>query len=419
MSHTSGGTDGGLQEKFRKENSILIEVGDNRKVKIQSVISAAAKACGSDNILGCVPRSGNCYEMTVKDRKALDVLEDGLMIGAEFYSARKTVPDTFVTSVMHLPTYVSDCEIKTRFFAMGVDVVSPIKRRYIELDDVRYADGTRFFKTKLPSKRKSLPFTMKFSDGNLESYYRVIHNGQCKVCAVCGSNDHLRKDCPDFECFQCGKQGHMKRFCTAEKCQNCYSYKCMCSDIEEDVEEERGSDVEKSETLCELCGLMSCNCESETDKNDEGNGKEQENGTENDENVRNEDDKNEEDTEKDEINEDKDDHGVEVDGDNNGNDDEYDERDFNDEDAEIKDIDNTNIDTNQQDKESVFGDFFDLGKKQEVLVEAPATHSTSELETMEIDNTRQRKRTGSRVRGDNRSKVRVTECEQANDKNNV
>lgn len=283
MSHSSDGNggahDGERTQSFRKDCSILVDVGDNKKISARSVIAEAVKLLGNDSILGIVQKSGNMYELTVSDKKDLDKLEDGLWINGRECTTTKIVQDTFVASMMYLPTYVSDHEIKSRLNVVGAELLSRIKRRYVEFDSVRYADGTRFCKVRLPQGKKSLPFTMKFSDGDTEAYYRVIHDGQCKTCSTCGSNEHLKKTCPQFICFQCGIQGHIKRFCTAEKCEYCDSYKCRCEEeceMEDEVPDEAEKETENDSGLCDRCGKSTqfCLCQYEaqldlTEKNDD------------------------------------------------------------------------------------------------------------------------------------------------------
>lgn len=166
-----------------------------------------------------------------------------------------------MASMMHLPTYVTDDEIKSKLDDVGAELLSPIKRRYVEIEDTKYADGTRFCKVRLSQYKSSLPFTMKFSDGESEGYYMVIHDGQCKTCSVCGSNEHLKKQCPSFVCYQCGVQGHIKRFCTTQRCANCMCYKCEG----EQREREKAS-------LCDKCGHQAphyCICRDENEVDDD------------------------------------------------------------------------------------------------------------------------------------------------------
>lgn len=245
MSQSSAGADGGLHEKpkivYRRDCSLLIDVGDNKRVKSETIISAACKLCGHENIFGCVPRSGNMFEITTSDRKYVDILEDGLYIGTNLYESKKFIQDKFVVSLMHLPTYITDNEIEQKLTQCDANIISPIKRRFVEVEGNKFADGTRFCNVRLNENKRSLPFTMKFHDGICDSYYRVIHDGQCKTCSVCGSHTHLRKECPEFVCFQCGVQGHMKRHCPAEKCRYCRRYKCVCE--EEPENDENGENV--------------------------------------------------------------------------------------------------------------------------------------------------------------------------------
>jgi len=258
MSQSKDGTgeaqEGKPQKFYKKDLSILIDVGDNKKVKAQTVIGAAVSVLGHGKVFACVPRSGNLYELTLSDSRDVDNLEDGLWIEGtkEWYPTRKTVKDTFVVSMMHLPTYITDSEIEKRMADVDVQILSTIKRRYVEFDGDKYADGTRFCKVRLQSERKSLPFTMKFSDGDYENYYRVIHDGQCKTCSICGDNTHMKKDCPEFLCYFCGGQGHIKRQCTKVKCRFCFEFTCRCDDDITDSPEEKD--------LCDKCGGMSHEC---------------------------------------------------------------------------------------------------------------------------------------------------------------
>jgi len=163
MSQSSDGNSEALKDKqdriYRKDLSVMSDVGDNKTIRADSIISEACKLVGSDKVLGCAPRSGNLHELTLADKWSVDIIEDGIMVNGKMYEARKSVQDTFVMSVMYLPTYVTDDEIENRLCHLQVKILSQIKRRYIDIDGKKFADGTRFCKVRLPDARKSLPLT--------------------------------------------------------------------------------------------------------------------------------------------------------------------------------------------------------------------------------------------------------------------
>jgi len=424
MSQSSTGNGEGLKEndtnKYRRDCSILIDVGDNKKIKAHNVIRQAVKLVGNDSIIGIVPRSGNMYELTVAQKKDLDILEDGLWINGKECTATKMVQDTFVASMMYLPTYVKDQEIKSKLNSLDVEILSPIKRRYVDIEDVSYADGTRFCKVRLPVGRKSLPFTMKFSDGEAEGYYRVIHNGQCKTCTICGSNDHLKKDCAQFTCFKCGGQGHIKRFCTAEKCHYCAYYICQCDNYDEyERDEERMGESDTNEDkddLCEKCGTMSifCVCQSDAQKKIDESIEEGEVDKGDAEDV-------------DEVEDVIDDENeiVDSDGENKKttNNDDYSEDNVSTIISETRNVDTTeceqmNEQTNDGSQETVFGDILDLEPNRTTVSTSRETLTAhTETQSMEIGNIGTRKRSISLCdTTESRMKIRATEPENNTDK---
>lgn len=93
MSRSSDGNGEGLNKNptpvYRKDCSILIDVGDNKRIKAYNVISEAVKLVGNDSIMGIVPRSGNMYELTVRDKKDLDKLDDGLFVCGRVCEAKQ------------------------------------------------------------------------------------------------------------------------------------------------------------------------------------------------------------------------------------------------------------------------------------------------------------------------------------------
>lgn len=86
--------------------------------------------------------------------------------------------------------YIENHEIEDALQSMNIEILFPIQRRYYP--------GTNIVDGQLPLNMQSLPYKIKFR----KEYYRVIHNGQIKVCSLCYSQDHLFTVCPKFVCFR-------------------------------------------------------------------------------------------------------------------------------------------------------------------------------------------------------------------------
>lgn len=232
---------------YLKDNTVVVNVLDNNKVKASKLIDAIAVVCGVGSIFACVPKFGNIYEVTLDCRAGTNMLFDGIEIEGRKYECHDATQKFILVSFLHLAAYISDDDIVEKLESLGVELVSPIKRRYYRGTDI--ADGTRYVRVKLPPKLKSLPYSMKF--GN--EYYRVIHDHQLKVCSLCYSEEHLFRDCPQFKCFKCGGQGHFKRTCKTQPCPRCGEIKveCDCS---------RAPRRDGVMTLCDQCGRYDCVC---------------------------------------------------------------------------------------------------------------------------------------------------------------
>jgi len=186
------------KRQYKREFSVLIDVKDNSKVKAKPILAASLNIVGHGNILACVPRAGNLYELTFKDKYSAEAIDDGLFVNGEQFEATQVVQDTYTVSFMNLPVYIEDSVLNDNLEKLGVEKLSAIKRRYYEYTEIE--DGTRYCRVRFPPTLKSLPFTIKLFDGEKYNYYRVIHNTKKKTCSVCGSDAHLRKTCPDLIC---------------------------------------------------------------------------------------------------------------------------------------------------------------------------------------------------------------------------
>jgi len=242
------GPDGGNDTRFYgKDCTILLNVGDNQRVKAYEVISDLENKFGKGVVYACVPKSGDCFELTLPNKNIADELSTGVIIGEKSYDCSLLYSEIVVVSFMHLPAYITDEEIKIKLASYGIALKSKIKRRYHR--GTRCADGTRYVQVKFPPHIKSLNYLMKFETVHGPQLFRVKHNNQTKVCTLCLSDEHLRKDCPDFKCFRCGQQGHVKRDCTAERCQECIRYPAQC--VCETLEPRHDDDDEEIEDIVE------------------------------------------------------------------------------------------------------------------------------------------------------------------------
>lgn len=233
------------KRRYSKDNTVIIDVIDNKQLKANKVIGVVTELCGEGTVFACVPKSGNLFEVTLEGRAGINLLLDGVQIDGKTFQCHDVTKKFTLVSFLHLPAYIDDMEIKEKLEVLGVELLSPIKRRFYKGTAV--ADGTRYLRVKLPPNLKSLPYTMKF--GN--EYYRVIHDNQMKVCSLCYSDGHLFKECPQFVCFKCGGQGHFRKVCKTEPCTRCgeIRYQCDCSRA-----------ARRIESLCDRCGLYECEC---------------------------------------------------------------------------------------------------------------------------------------------------------------
>lgn len=228
--------------EYLMENTVLVNIGDNRKVRAGSVITDVEIHCGLRSILAIVPRASDCYEITFNNKDTADLFLDGVSIQGQIRDSRPVHQDTVMVSIMFLSSFITDEMIRKRFSAMEIDIVSQIKRHLMIADDGhKIPDGTRFFRCKFPPHIKSLPYLIKFDTPAGSGTYKVLHNEQRKVCHKCWSTDHLLRNCPYVLCNQCKEAGHIARDCSAERCCDCGEYpnNCECQyydDEEENVE---------------------------------------------------------------------------------------------------------------------------------------------------------------------------------------
>lgn len=232
---------------FGKEATITIKVVDNHTITAGDIIGCIEDAIVKGCVYACIPRAADGYEVTVSNKAIAERLAQGVKCGEKTFQCNLLVSDTVVVSFLHLPAYILDEEIEEKLQKIGIKILSPIQRRYYKGTNV--ADGTRIVKVKFPKNIPSLSYLMKFDTVFGSQLFRVIHNDQAKVCALCYSQDHLMIDCEQYTCYKCEGRGHMKKQCTATKCVNCglFPKRCQCSEDDEDESDDFDDEDEESE----------------------------------------------------------------------------------------------------------------------------------------------------------------------------
>jgi len=265
------------RRSYKKELSLYVDVGDNQAIKASSVIQAVEKLCGVGQLFACVPKSGNMYVLTLKDKDVADLVSDGINFGNKSYKCEPVKKETMFVSIMNVDPFVPDEEIQNKLKEFGVEILGNVRRICYENTDVE--NGNRVCKIKIPQGFVSLPYLIKLSDGETSAMYRVIHDNQRKLCHRCHKEDHLFRDCPEFVCYKCSKQEHFKHQCRAIWCDICFKWDCgiehqdvsetevetvvrmeQSSDREEDI------DIDVNMNACEICGNESENCHCRCEK---------------------------------------------------------------------------------------------------------------------------------------------------------
>jgi len=193
---------------FAKEATVVVDVGDNRKVVATDMINSLESKYGKGVVFACVPRAANCFEVTLNTKSLAGKLSTGVEVKGYQYSVKLLFSDIIVVSFMHLPAYILDGEIIENLHKLGVEVRSDVYRRYYPGTEI--ADGTRYVNVKFPPGIKSLNY-LKFNTVYGPQMFKVKHDNITKICSNCLSTDHLFAECPDFRCYRCGQQGHIKK----------------------------------------------------------------------------------------------------------------------------------------------------------------------------------------------------------------
>lgn len=210
-------------------------VRDIENSTINNIIKAVEDKVGIGKLLGLRRKNNNEFELTMESEKECEILLNGLMINGEECEMKKLCATEKMVSFLNLPSYIQDEEIQQKLSNWGVTPILPIRRKYHP--GTMVADGTRFVRVKFPKEVKSLPYNVGFMTEEGMQYFRVIHDNQLKMCRLCSSTEHEKKDCPNFTCRRCLQQGHYVRDCEVPQCQGCERALTRCNcEKEEEVE---------------------------------------------------------------------------------------------------------------------------------------------------------------------------------------
>lgn len=276
------------QVNYLKEATVVIDLRDNKEVKAEDIILAVSQKIDLGKLLAVRPKHGNEYELTFEGVDSVDVFLDGVEIKGELFDVRRLEVKEHMVSFLHLPAYVDDEQIEDKLKFWGVTPMMKIKRRLYPGTNI--TDGTRYVKVKFPKEVTSLPYSAKFETADGTQYFRVIHDGQEKLCRMCMQPGHIFRDCPDFKCFECCEQGHFAKDCKADKCPDCRKVfmRCDCeSEHEEMYNEAEVSELENNmEIMCgdsdkeEESGVVEGNEDRKGDEQGKGGDKKMERGEE-------------------------------------------------------------------------------------------------------------------------------------------
>ncbi|MGL5643495.1 MAG: hypothetical protein ACRCW3_01830 [Metamycoplasmataceae bacterium] len=238
-----GGRNNGKSMEYLKEATVVLDLLGKKDISAEKIIKAMLERVGPGNLLAVRPKHALEYELTLRSVDDCEGLLEGVEIDGQFCEVRRLERREYIVSFLHLPAYVHDKTIEDKLRSWGVTPMTKVRRRLYPGTNV--ADGTRYVKVHFPKEITSLPYSTKFETSDGVQYFRVIHDGQVKLCRMCFQPGHFFKDCPKFTCFECCEQGHYAKDCRAEKCLDCSKVllKCECEKEREDYQsgEETGT----------------------------------------------------------------------------------------------------------------------------------------------------------------------------------
>lgn len=222
--------------KYTKELTWLIETSNTSGITAMDIIQAINEEIGLGKLLAVRNRKNKDFEVTLINETECEKLEHGLIIKGRLYETRSLGNNEMTVSFLNLPAYIEDQVILQKLVRWGVVPILPVKRRYYP--GTLIADGTRFLRVRFPKQITSLPYSTQIETVEGYQYFRVIHDGQVKMCRLCSSTDHIMRDCPKMTCRECLEQGHYARHCRALRCPECKQalIRCICADRREECQ---------------------------------------------------------------------------------------------------------------------------------------------------------------------------------------
>ncbi|KAK9523402.1 hypothetical protein VZT92_019796 [Zoarces viviparus] len=232
-----------MNDLKRLTANVELEGGDT--ITAMGLITQIQKQCGA--LLACRTISPRKYELTMADLAGKDKLMEGFRVGDTRVHASELINNELVVSFLNLPFYIADESILAKLASWGVMAVSAIRRRM--WPGSRVTDGTRYLRVRFTERVQSLPYSTKFETAVGSEYFRVLHDGQAKICRGCMQPGHILRECPEFLCHKCGEQGHIARECArkqGQRCRQCNKMPEACVCVGElVVEEEKGTEEEE------------------------------------------------------------------------------------------------------------------------------------------------------------------------------
>ena len=196
-----------------KDNSVKI-VDNNYDHK--DVLTPIAADIGKESIMGCVKTQGH-WIITLKNKEDVQLLQEtGVKIKDDHCSVSGVTKTLLTVSFFGVPMYIDDYELTQKLEEFGCIIKSKwIRKYYVEFPKIE--NGIRFVRLELPTQAKSLPYAVTINNVHM----RIKHNGQLRVCNLCLSEEHIKRECPYYRCRECDEQGH-----TFSRCPNIKCYKC-------------------------------------------------------------------------------------------------------------------------------------------------------------------------------------------------
>ena len=102
--------------------------------------------CGTGSVMACVPKNGVAYEVVLSERRLVRELTENLNIKGQSYHVKELTLRMKIVLIINLSMYVPDDEIIDRFDRIGVEIVSPIRKRKMNSRARMHTMGQEYLK---------------------------------------------------------------------------------------------------------------------------------------------------------------------------------------------------------------------------------------------------------------------------------